>query len=174
MAEPDAPAPELDDAAGLRRRATASVSAEDERTPVEPTAEVSSWQAQLADARRAMAAKLESQSPLASTAESAAPEVSGAADDAPDSGHTRRISIASSEGDDDYVQQLLRPLPERVAEPVNEEARKDAGEGAQDEPRVPQDDRLCRICFDGEDEELGKLFSPCLCRGTVRASFWDA
>lgn len=165
MAEPDAPAPELDDAAGLRRRATASVSAEDERTPVEPTAEVSSWQAQLADARRAMAAKLESQSPLASTAESAAPEVSGAADG---------VSIASSEGDDDYVQQLLRPLPERIAEPVNEEARKDAGEGAQNEPRVPQDERLCRICFDGEDEELGKLFSPCLCRGTVRASFWDA
>ncbi|GJN91456.1 hypothetical protein Rhopal_004479-T1 [Rhodotorula paludigena] len=169
MAEPDAPAPETREAVALRRRLTAGVSAEDERTPVQPTAEVSSWQAQLADARRAMAAKLESQSPLASTAESAALEDSGAADDAPDgSGHTRRVSTASSEGDDDYVQQLLRPLPERCAEPVHEETGKEAGEGVQDEPRVPLDDRLCRICFDGEDEELGKLFSPCLCRGTSR------
>jgi E3 ubiquitin-protein ligase DOA10 len=24
----------------------------------------------------------------------------------------------------------------------------------------------CRICFDGEDQNLGRLFKPCLCRGT--------
>ena len=27
-------------------------------------------------------------------------------------------------------------------------------------------DIQCRICFDGEDRELGKLFRPCLCKGT--------
>jgi len=26
----------------------------------------------------------------------------------------------------------------------------------------------CRICFEGEDISLGRLFSPCLCRGTQR------
>lgn len=31
----------------------------------------------------------------------------------------------------------------------------------------PGEEKMCRICFDGPDEELGKLFSPCLCRGTV-------
>ncbi|GAA5965043.1 hypothetical protein JCM8115_005691 [Rhodotorula mucilaginosa] len=32
----------------------------------------------------------------------------------------------------------------------------------------PGEEKMCRICFDGPDEELGKLFSPCLCRGTSR------
>lgn len=36
------------------------------------------------------------------------------------------------------------------------------------------EERMCRICFDGPDEELGKLFSPCLCRGTVRLVASDA
>lgn len=31
---------------------------------------------------------------------------------------------------------------------------------------VEQDERICRICFSGEDEvsTLGKLISPCKCR----------
>ncbi|GAA5992084.1 hypothetical protein JCM10908_000737 [Rhodotorula pacifica] len=32
----------------------------------------------------------------------------------------------------------------------------------------PVEDKMCRICFDGPDQQLGKLFSPCLCRGTSR------
>lgn len=32
------------------------------------------------------------------------------------------------------------------------------------------EDKTCRICFGGEDEESGRLFSPCLCRGTVSPS----
>ena len=27
---------------------------------------------------------------------------------------------------------------------------------------------MCRICFAGEEEGLGKLISPCLCRGSMR------
>lgn len=47
----------------------------------------------------------------------------------------------------------------------------DGDSGAEAPPREanagPGEDKMCRICFDGPDEELGKLFSPCLCRGTV-------
>ena len=32
---------------------------------------------------------------------------------------------------------------------------------------VPQ----CRICFDGPDQELGRLIRPCLCKGSVSVSF---
>jgi hypothetical protein len=30
-----------------------------------------------------------------------------------------------------------------------------------------EEEESCRICFGGQEEELGRLFSPCLCRGTV-------
>lgn len=34
------------------------------------------------------------------------------------------------------------------------------------------DERQCRICFDGPDDEevLGRLISPCLCAGSMRVS----
>lgn len=34
----------------------------------------------------------------------------------------------------------------------------------------PVDERQCRICLGGpeEEEELGRLITPCLCRGTIR------
>ncbi|TPX60138.1 hypothetical protein PhCBS80983_g02004 [Powellomyces hirtus] len=43
-----------------------------------------------------------------------------------------------------------------------------------DEPAAATDDRLCRICYGGpadeEDEpELGRLISPCKCKGTMRS-----
>lgn len=40
-----------------------------------------------------------------------------------------------------------------------------------DEPE-PEDERQCRICFSGKEEEaaLGRLISPCLCTGSVRVS----
>jgi hypothetical protein len=36
----------------------------------------------------------------------------------------------------------------------------------------PEDERQCRICFSGREEEdtLGRLISPCLCTGSVRVS----
>jgi hypothetical protein len=38
-----------------------------------------------------------------------------------------------------------------------------------------EDDRQCRICFGGAEEEdvLGRLISPCLCTGSVRVSWHD-
>lgn len=37
----------------------------------------------------------------------------------------------------------------------------------------PEDERQCRICFSGREEEeaLGTLISPCLCTGSVRVSW---
>lgn len=36
----------------------------------------------------------------------------------------------------------------------------------------PEDERQCRICFGGKEEEgtMGRLISPCLCTGSVRVS----
>ncbi|OSX67486.1 hypothetical protein POSPLADRAFT_1164863 [Postia placenta MAD-698-R-SB12] len=31
----------------------------------------------------------------------------------------------------------------------------------------PQEGNQCRICFDGEDPELGRLIRPCLCKGSI-------
>ena len=28
----------------------------------------------------------------------------------------------------------------------------------------------CRICFDGPDQELGRLIRPCLCKGSISVS----
>ncbi|CAG8585663.1 5411_t:CDS:2 [Dentiscutata erythropus] len=35
---------------------------------------------------------------------------------------------------------------------------------------APMEDKMCRICFAGpeEEESLGRLISPCLCKGTMR------
>jgi len=39
----------------------------------------------------------------------------------------------------------------------------------QEEEDTEDDEKICRICFDGtEDEETGKLFSPCKCKGSMR------
>ncbi|KAG9122456.1 hypothetical protein FRC07_001159, partial [Ceratobasidium sp. 392] len=45
------------------------------------------------------------------------------------------------------------------------------GPGRSESPRVKTpEEKQCRICFGGaEDEpELGRLISPCLCRGSIR------
>lgn len=40
------------------------------------------------------------------------------------------------------------------------------------DPEGNVDDRQCRICFGGADDEpvLGRLISPCLCSGSMRVS----
>jgi hypothetical protein len=58
----------------------------------------------------------------------------------------------------------------------SDEGYSDAGEGsldhADEQEREPEDERQCRICFSGREEEpaLGRLISPCLCTGSVRVS----
>lgn len=94
----------------------------------------------------------------------------------------RRESVVTDDGDDDQVvAELLRPGSrtgsDSKVEPEEEDPKPDAsGSEAQetktDKPAGENDgnganDKVCRICFDSEDDELGKLFSPCRCRGTV-------
>ncbi|EED83964.1 predicted protein [Postia placenta Mad-698-R] len=35
----------------------------------------------------------------------------------------------------------------------------------------PQEGNQCRICFDGEDPELGRLIRPCLCKGSISCGY---
>lgn len=43
----------------------------------------------------------------------------------------------------------------------------------EEEKKRNSQDLICRICFEGRSEdELGKLFSPCKCRGTMKVSEW--
>ena len=39
---------------------------------------------------------------------------------------------------------------------------------AAEQPAPEDPESICRICLGGPDPELGRLFSPCLCRGTQR------
>jgi E3 ubiquitin-protein ligase DOA10 len=39
-----------------------------------------------------------------------------------------------------------------------------------DQEPVPEQEKQCRICFEGEDESLGRLIRPCLCRGSISVS----
>lgn len=33
-----------------------------------------------------------------------------------------------------------------------------------------REEKQCRICFEGDDPELGRLIRPCLCKGTISVS----
>ncbi|GAA5909207.1 hypothetical protein JCM8208_003411 [Rhodotorula glutinis] len=175
---------------GLRRR-NPPHPADDTEAPTptssSPQPEPASWQLQLAEARRAMALKMEQQAqeldlvdlaPAHDTTDAAEPGRHG--DSEPSSLHQRRVSVASSEGDDHFVEQLLRPTSAPTAAPVREnpgaeegdeepQEEEERGEGTA-ETQAPVDDRICRICFGGaeDEEELGRLFAPCVCRGTSR------
>ncbi|GAA5898641.1 hypothetical protein JCM6882_000886 [Rhodosporidiobolus microsporus] len=158
----------------LRHRSAAAPHAHDDdtalRSPTPPPASTASWQHQLDEARRAMARKVEQQQTedglSLDEADGGAATTSGPAEHR---GHLCRSSVASSEDEDESVAQLLRPGKPYLAAPVAipEEAGEEREEGgaAKEEPA---DQPVCRICFDGPDEEMGKLFSPCLCSGTSR------
>lgn len=84
---------------------------------------------------------------------------------------------SSASGDEEeengHVEKMLLGRGAPAEEPIKEE-NDEATEGGAPEPTAPaaeqpvEDDRVCRICFGGEDPELGKLFAPCHCRGTAR------
>lgn len=155
---------------GLRHRTTAHQPTP-ESDAAEPTARPATssspggWDSQLAAARRALVDRLgPDEDP-----DFALAEMASAGEVCVD----RRGSDAS-DGDAEVVRELLGTNRERP--PVLDEAVENDGERrdtpAEPEPEPapdanPADERMCRICFDGEDEELGRLFSPCQCRGTV-------
>ncbi|GAA5827077.1 hypothetical protein JCM11251_002233 [Rhodosporidiobolus azoricus] len=161
----------------LRYRPTAAHPSNDvpkTALPPSPTpAQTASWHDQLAQARATLARKVEEQQQKDGVVfdhpAGAVAGESGHAEQPEEDGpeHVRRASVASSEDDDEFVARLLRPgepyLAAPATEPIPEQAAKE------DEAKeVPVETPLCRICFDGPDEELGKLFSPCACKGTSR------
>ncbi|KAG1864280.1 hypothetical protein DFJ58DRAFT_656280 [Suillus subalutaceus] len=40
-------------------------------------------------------------------------------------------------------------------------------ENKTDQEPAPEQEKQCRICFEGEDESLGRLIRPCLCKGSI-------
>lgn len=85
-------------------------------------------------------------------------------------------SLLSEASDaDDQVHEMLTGYKSRksVAEPLQdvvEEPGPEARPSARPVVDDPELDKCCRICFsdDVEDPDLGKLLSPCRCRGTSR------
>ena len=65
------------------------------------------------------------------------------------------------EREDEAVARALRARGE-ATNAGGTNANGDANDGAQTEE---EEERVCRICFAGED--AGRLFSPCLCRGSM-------
>ncbi|SGY32914.1 BQ5605_C002g01421 [Microbotryum silenes-dioicae] len=66
------------------------------------------------------------------------------------------------------------PTPTPTETSTSDESKpKPIGEATADRPSRPttpvaEEEKICRICFDGEDPDLGRLFSPCKCRGTSK------
>ncbi|GAA5906158.1 hypothetical protein JCM5296_000111 [Sporobolomyces johnsonii] len=161
-------------ASTLRRRHPAS---DLSPSPPSATADLASapsesptWQAQLAEARLEIARKVqEQQHEDGWTDDHPADGKGDGAEGVAEGGPARRVSVASSDGeDDDLVAELLRPGASKEP-PIEEDKSGEArAEQVAEEGRATTEERICRICFDGEDAELGKLFSPCLCKGTSR------
>lgn len=79
-----------------------------------------------------------------------------------------RRKVDATESGDEHLEEDREEVPdEHPAQPPQPTPEEAAGV-----PPGPADadEKICRICFDGEDEELGRLFSPCLCKGTVSSS----
>jgi len=86
------------------------------------------------------------------------------------------MDFADSEG----LSQRLRTSDYSVNEhpsPESEFGHNNNGENTQQssspdpQQAVPNDEKTCRICFSTEEESdksLGRLFSPCLCKGTMK------
>ncbi|GAA5965481.1 hypothetical protein JCM3765_003297 [Sporobolomyces pararoseus] len=88
----------------------------------------------------------------------------------------REASVATEDGQEDQlIAEMLRPTsrlsstnPDDSGVEDSKEILSNTGERkvkskpTQDNP----EEKICRICFDSEEEDLGKLFRPCKCRGS--------
>ncbi|MGB1605713.1 MAG: PDZ domain-containing protein, partial [Promethearchaeia archaeon] len=90
----------------------------------------------------------------------------GMFDDAARNGGTDSHGTADSDrvGILTWLRDLQRSPERQVQEMTSEAAAESLA------ANEPEDERVCRICQCSEDEapEFGKLFTPCLCRGTMR------
>lgn len=162
----------------LRHRATATT-ANDDSPPCPPKPDpTGTWQEELAEARRSVAERMRKQH-LDDGWEDLGDheEEGGEANEAAGAAAGRRRGSASS---GELVREMLQsgeaapvvaPAPAAAVPVGGVEAEGAGGRAAGAHPPEANDDgeKLCRFCFDGEDPEQGRLFSPCLCRGTVRA-----
>lgn len=94
-----------------------------------------------------------------------------------DDEHVVDSSIPSTPFEQDFDAEGFHadgPLTAGPTEPLSEQ--KVVSEDDAEEEHDTGDDRQCRICFGGADDEdvLGRLISPCLCTGSVRVSCCDA
>ncbi|GAA5838070.1 hypothetical protein JCM3766R1_004194 [Sporobolomyces carnicolor] len=139
-----------------------------------PTVDPPTWQAQLTAARAEIAHRVQKQleddgwdtsEPTRDVAEMTMPRTQHSAD--------RRASIATDDGDEDLlIAEMLRPRsrprtpaeeePTSCDDPVTSDSAPSRSAGD------TTSDKICRICFDSEDDALGRLFSPCRCRGSSR------
>lgn len=167
-----------------------------ESTAAPPSPHDNAWQDQLALARESLKQRVEQQqaedgsvevphipSPPPAAEHTTADEQPQQTSDAAQSTADRRGSTTSNgtaeegneEDEEDYVHQHLTGLRRRrQAEGASGSSGADRAEAPQEAPRATPDaaedqEKVCRICFGGEEEEveLGRLFSPCQCRGTV-------
>lgn len=89
-----------------------------------------------------------------------------------------RLVIPSDEDDEDEVDPsriLLPPSPippELEDEEDKDLAPKTTSQDPVSKEEVSVDEKLCRICFGGEEDEdeCGRLISPCVCTGSMRVS----
>ncbi|GAA5922700.1 E3 ubiquitin-protein ligase SSM4 [Sporobolomyces koalae] len=168
----------------LRRRHAASAESQPPRSPSPgntTSSGISTWQDQLREARLGIARKVQEQQ---QQDQLPGAEVDGDQHEEVEPANTsaRRESVTTEDGQDDAeVAEMLRPS--RPATPSDQQfasteklERNDESDSAQQTQAGTAEhgtdtsgaDKICRICFDSEDEELGKLFSPCRCRGTSR------
>lgn len=180
-----------------RSAATASTPSDDSPPAAAPKDPTPTWQEELASARRAVAERVRQQQEddgwedigeeeeALETGEAAGGGAGGRRGSASSeelvremlqsgSGRTTPVVIPAGEGLEG-ADEAPRQVPQApVAPGLGAEAGARGGQAAGAARRVPvaEDDgeKLCRFCFDGEDPESGRLFSPCLCRGTVRSS----
>jgi len=70
---------------------------------------------------------------------------------------------------------LLPPSPVPPEEVVDQDCQDQDPLPTTDESKGPftTDEKQCRICFGGEEDEdeCGRLISPCVCTGSMRVSF---
>jgi hypothetical protein len=79
----------------------------------------------------------------------------------------------SSSDEEHDIDTSLNPTSTSTSIPTQqeeEEGSPEVTEGVKEE--IPSGGKTCRICFAGEEEEedLGRLISPCLCSGSMRVS----
>jgi hypothetical protein len=77
------------------------------------------------------------------------------------------VADAGAQQTEDVVVQDYEGEGEEGVKKEDEEPAPPAAEPPEPEP-TPADAKQCKICLGGEEPELGRLISPCKCKGTIK------